>query len=47
MKTDKEVITPWQIFSDNDYETKNTEGFEGATSSEARFMTWRHPQFGC
>lgn len=34
----------WQMFTDNDYETRNTEGVEGVKSSEARFMIWKHPQ---
>lgn len=50
MKTGKGVFitsfTTWQIFTGNDYATRNTEAFEGVKSSEARFMTWRHPQFG-
>lgn len=50
MKTGKGVFITsfrtWQIFTGNGYARRNTEGFEGVKSSEARFMTWRHPQFG-
>jgi hypothetical protein len=51
MKTAKGVIitsfTSRQISTDNDYETRNTEGVEGVKPSEARFTIWRHSQFGC
>lgn len=47
MKTAEGVIVTsfsWQIFPGNDCEARNTEGVEGVKSSEARFMSWKHPQ---